>query len=44
MTRVIELGPGKVLSGLIKRITKDIESFNVEDSASLEKTLAALGA
>jgi [acyl-carrier-protein] S-malonyltransferase len=44
VTRVVELGPGKVLAGLIKRITKDIESFNVEDSASLEKTLAALGA
>lgn len=44
VTRVVELGPGKVLSGLTKRITKDIESFNVEDSASLEKALAALGA
>jgi [acyl-carrier-protein] S-malonyltransferase len=44
VTRLIELGPGKVLSGLTKRITKDIESFNVEDSASLEKALAALGA
>ena len=44
VTRVVELGPGKVLCGLIKRITKDIESFNVEDAASLEKTLAALGA
>jgi [acyl-carrier-protein] S-malonyltransferase len=44
VTRVVELGPGKVLNGLIKRISKDIESFNVEDSASLEKTLAALGA
>jgi len=44
VTRVVELGPGKVLNGLIKRITKDIESFNVEDSASLEKVLAALGA
>ncbi|WP_375772600.1 ACP S-malonyltransferase [Archangium gephyra] len=44
VTRIVELGPGKVLNGLIKRITKDIESFNVEDSASLEKTLAALGA
>ncbi|MCY1079802.1 ACP S-malonyltransferase [Archangium lansingense] len=44
VTRVVELGPGKVLNGLIKRITKDIELFNVEDSASLEKTLAALGA
>jgi [acyl-carrier-protein] S-malonyltransferase len=28
----------------VKRIAKDIETFNVEDSASLEKTLAALGA
>lgn len=44
VTRVVELGPGKVLCGLVKRITKDIETFNVEDSASLEKTLAALGA
>lgn len=44
VTRVVELGPGKVLGGLVKRITKDIEIFNVEDSASLEKTLAALGA
>ena len=43
VTRVVELGPGKVLCGLIKRITKDIELFNVEDAASLEKVLAALG-
>ncbi len=43
VTRVVELGPGKVLSGLVKRIRKDIETFNVEDVASLEKTLAALG-
>ncbi len=44
VTRVVELGPGKVLCGIVKRIAKDIETFNVEDSASLEKTLAALGA
>ena len=44
VTRLVELGPGKVLSGLTKRITKDIESFNVEDAASLEKALAVLGA
>lgn len=43
VTRVVELGPGKVLCGLIKRITKDIETFNVEDAAGLEKVLAALG-
>jgi [acyl-carrier-protein] S-malonyltransferase len=44
VTRVVELGPGKVLGGLIKRIAKDVESFNVEDPASLDKALAALGA
>jgi [acyl-carrier-protein] S-malonyltransferase len=43
VTRVVELGPGKVLCGLVKRITKDIETFNVEDAATLEKVLAALG-
>lgn len=33
--RFIEVGPGKVLSGLIKRITKNAEAFNVEDSTTL---------
>jgi [acyl-carrier-protein] S-malonyltransferase len=42
VTRVVEVGPGKVLSGLAKRIDKSIEAWNVEDRASLEKTLAAL--
>ncbi len=36
--RFIEIGPGKVLSGLIKRIAKEIETRNVEDVATL-KTL-----
>jgi [acyl-carrier-protein] S-malonyltransferase len=44
VTRVVELGPGKVLSGLVRRITKEIETFHVEDAASLDKTLAALEA
>jgi [acyl-carrier-protein] S-malonyltransferase len=43
VTRVIELGPGKVLCGLVKRISKSIECLNVEDPASLDKTLAGLG-
>lgn len=43
VTRMIELGPGKVLCGLVKRISKSIECLNVEDPASLDKTLAALG-
>jgi [acyl-carrier-protein] S-malonyltransferase len=44
VTRVIELGPGKVLSGLVRRISKSIEILNVEDVASLEKTLSILEA
>ncbi|MGQ0504099.1 MAG: ACP S-malonyltransferase [Myxococcaceae bacterium] len=42
VTQVVELGPGKVLSGLTKRITKDLEIFNVENEASLNKTLAGM--
>jgi [acyl-carrier-protein] S-malonyltransferase len=44
VTKVVELGPGRVLCGLVKRIARGIETFNVEDPGSLEKTLAALGA
>jgi [acyl-carrier-protein] S-malonyltransferase len=43
VTQVVEVGPGKVLGGLVKRIAPALETFNVEDQASLEKTLAALG-
>ena len=41
VTRVIELGPGKVLCGLVRRISRGITSTGVEDPASLEKALAA---
>ncbi len=44
VTRVVEVGPGKVLSGLVKRIDRSVEVWNVEDRASLDKTLAALAA
>jgi [acyl-carrier-protein] S-malonyltransferase len=37
----IELGPGKVLSGLIKRIDETLQVYNIEDRESLEETLAA---
>ncbi len=36
----VEVGPGKVLSGLIRKIDKSLAVLNVEDPASLEKTLA----
>lgn len=42
VTHMVELGPGKVLSGLVRRIAKDVAVLNVEDPASLEKTLEAL--
>jgi [acyl-carrier-protein] S-malonyltransferase len=41
-THFIEVGPGKVLSGLMRQIDRNQKTLNVEDSASLEKTLAAL--
>jgi [acyl-carrier-protein] S-malonyltransferase len=44
VTRVVELGPGRVLSTLVRQISKELEIFNVEDAASLEKTVAALAA
>lgn len=43
-TQYIEVGPGKVLSGLNRQIDRALATFNVEDPASLEKTLAALNA
>ncbi len=38
----IEIGPGKVLSGFVKKISKGANTFNVEDLDSLNKTIAAL--
>jgi len=38
----IEMGPGKVLTGLLKRIDRRARGLNVEDRESLEKTLDAL--
>lgn len=38
----VELGPKRVLSGLIKRIDGDVKILNVEDTKSLSETLKAL--
>jgi [acyl-carrier-protein] S-malonyltransferase len=43
VTRFVELGPGKVLSGLIKQMQPDAQILNVEDAASLEATAAIVG-
>jgi [acyl-carrier-protein] S-malonyltransferase len=43
-TRFIELGPGKALSGFMKRINPSAQMLNVSDAASLEATVQALNA
>lgn len=42
VTHIVECGPGKVLSGLVKRIERDLIVLNINDPASLEATLKAL--
>jgi [acyl-carrier-protein] S-malonyltransferase len=39
VSRFIEVGPGKVLSGFVKRIVKDAVIHNIEDRSTLEKLL-----
>src|SRR5919108_4301240 len=41
-TTFVEVGPGRVLTALTKRIVEDARGVGVEDPAGLEKTLAAL--
>ena len=41
---VVEAGPGKVLTGLIKRIDKSLSAVPVFDPASLEKAMEAINA
>jgi len=43
-THFIELGPGRALSGFLKRIDKTAQVLNVEDLASLETTAKRLKA
>lgn len=44
VTTFIEIGPGKAVSGFVKKCTKgrDVKILHVEDCASLEETLQAL--
>jgi len=38
----IEIGPGKALSGMVKKIDKSVQFSNIEDMASLQATLQKL--
>jgi [acyl-carrier-protein] S-malonyltransferase len=42
-TAFVEVGPGRVLTALLRRIVDGARGHSVEDPDSLEKTLAALG-
>ncbi len=39
----VEVGPGKVLSGLLRQIDRQVECLHIEDLASLNEVLARLG-
>ena len=43
-TRIVECAPGKVLTGLARRIAPELEALAVTDSASLEAAVAREGA
>ncbi|HKD62951.1 MAG TPA: ACP S-malonyltransferase [Candidatus Acidoferrales bacterium] len=39
VTVFVEVGPGKVLTGLMRQIDRSVRAFNVEDAASLEAAI-----
>lgn len=39
---IIEVGPGKVLSGFVRKIDRSIQLYQIEDMESLKKTVKAL--
>jgi len=41
-TNYLEVGPGKVLTGLNRQIDRSLTTSNIEDPMSLEKALASL--
>jgi len=42
VTHVVECGPGKVLAGLTRRISSELQSLALADRASLDQVLAAI--
>ena len=42
VTVFVEVGPGKVLTGLLRQIDRSVRVFNVEDSATLQPTVEKL--
>ncbi|MFA9381690.1 MAG: ACP S-malonyltransferase, partial [Acetanaerobacterium sp.] len=44
VTAFVELGPGKTLTGFVKKTLRGMPAYNIEDAASLEKTLKGIKA
>ncbi|HUK56942.1 MAG TPA: ACP S-malonyltransferase [Nitrospiria bacterium] len=42
VTAFVEIGPGTVLSGLVKRIDRNVKTYHIEDPETLDETLDAL--
>ena len=42
VSRLVECGPGKVLSGLARRIDRNLDSFTIEQPDQLTSTMAAI--
>ena len=38
----IEMGPGKTLSGFMRKISRDVKMMNIETMADYEKAMSAL--
>ena len=41
MKRFVEMGPGKVLTGLVRRIAKEAEAISVNDMAAVRNYAVA---
>ena len=39
----VEVGPGRTLNGFLRKISRDVRGYNIEDMDSLNKTLQGLG-
>jgi [acyl-carrier-protein] S-malonyltransferase len=44
VTTFIEVGPGRVLTGLMRQIERSVTTLNVEDEKSLQATIGKIGA
>ena len=39
---IVEIGPGKTLSGFVRKTVKEITTYSIDTAEDLEQTIAAL--